>query len=172
MMIYKIAIAGLFLSSIRLFSQNVNEDLVHHIRNADSILITSHEDLRLDIETPGKSKILYRDLLKNGMPNNEIITKKVLLSPESRQELTELIKNQKGVKGWDGAFCFQPHNTIFIYKERQWRNIELCFGCKQYNHSKDLPVNREEFLHSYQDWLDLEAFFRKNGVQWEALKKK
>ncbi|MEN5307738.1 hypothetical protein ABE425_09505 [Chryseobacterium cucumeris] len=96
----------------------------------------------------------------------------MILTPESRQELLDIIKGQKIVKTWDGAFCFEPHNTLFIYKDNQWKNIELCFGCKQYNHSKELPVNREEFLRSYQDWINLENFFRKQGAQWEAPKKK
>ncbi|WP_336702382.1 hypothetical protein [Chryseobacterium indologenes] len=168
----KIYVLSLFLSSIWTFSQNVNEDLIHYLKEAETILITSHEDLRLDIETPGKSITIYRDLLKNGVPNNEIIINKVVLTPESKQELIEIIKGQKSVKVWDGAFCFEPHNTLFIYKENQWKNIELCFGCKQYNHSKELPVNREEFLHSYHDWLNLEEFFKKQGVHWnESVKK-
>lgn len=168
----KIYTLSLFFSSIWIFSQNVNEELIHYLKEAETILITSHEDLRLDIETPGKSKTIYRDLLKNGVPNHEIIINKVVLTPESRQELIDIIKRQKIVKAWDGALCFEPHNTLFIYKENQWKNIELCFGCKQYDHSKNLPVNREEFLHSYQDWINLEDFFRKLGVQWEVPKKK
>ncbi|RXM38993.1 hypothetical protein BOQ62_14040 [Chryseobacterium sp. CH21] len=170
--IKRILSVGLFLSSIWTFSQNANESLADYLKNADTILLTSHEDLRLDMESPGKSRTIYRDLLKNGVPNNEIIINKVILTPDSRQKLIQIIKDQKSIKGWDGSFCFEPHNTLFIYKENQWKNIELCFGCKQYGHSKDVPVNREEFLHSYHDWLNLEAFFREHGVQWEVPKKK
>ncbi|MEN5307737.1 hypothetical protein ABE425_09500 [Chryseobacterium cucumeris] len=55
MIINKIYALSLFLSSTWTFSQNVNEDLIHYLKEAETILITSHEDLRLDIETPGKS---------------------------------------------------------------------------------------------------------------------
>lgn len=171
-MICKLFMISLILSSIFIFSQSINEDLARYLQSADTILITSHDDLRLDIEKPGKSTTIHRDLLKNGVPNNAIIRKKTILTPDSKQELIEIIKGQKSVKAWDGAFCFEPHNTLFIYKENQWRNIELCFGCKQYGHSKDVPVNAEEFLHSDQDWLNLEEFFKKQGVQWEVPKKK
>ncbi|NIF05087.1 hypothetical protein F3J23_06490 [Chryseobacterium sp. Tr-659] len=163
-MIRRLFISGLIVSSISAFSQNINKDLVQYLKDADSVLLTHHEDLRLDIETPGKSVVIHRTLLKNDIPNDKIIKKKILLTPEMRQELIEIIKNQKKEKLWEGAFCFEPHHTIFFYKTKKWSYIDLCFGCKQYNYVPNVPVNRDDFLRTYQEWKNLEDFFTKLGL--------
>lgn len=169
MIIRKIFILNFILNSICFFSQSLNEDLAHYLQTADTILLTSHEDLRLDIEKPGKNTvIIQRPLLKNGIPNDEIIRKKTILNPKARQELIHILKGQKKDKPWDGAYCFEPHNTLFIYKANQWSYIDFCFGCDHYYFAKELPVNKEDFLMTYQEWRTLEAFFRKQGAHWDG----
>ncbi|MGH1516935.1 hypothetical protein [Chryseobacterium sp. JK1] len=167
--IRKIFTLSFITKSIFLFSQNLNEDLAHAIQDADSIVLTSHADLISDTERPGKSTIrVTRPLLKDGIPNSEIIRKKAILTSEAKQELINIIKGQKKDKPWDGNYCFEPHNTLFIYKAKQWSYIDFCFGCDHYYFSKGLPVNKEEFLMTYDDWRTLDAFFRKQGAHWEG----
>lgn len=171
LMIKKLITLSLILCITHIFSQNVNQELIEYIKNADTILLATHEDLRLDIEKPGKSTIIHRTLLKNNRPNPEIIKKQVILNFQSRQELTEILKGQKNDKHWDGAYCFEPHHALFIYNTGKWENIDLCFGCDQYNYSAKVPVNTKELLITYQDWRDLEMFFLKHDLNWENIKK-
>ncbi|MFZ4928424.1 hypothetical protein [Chryseobacterium sp. Mn2064] len=167
--IRKIFIVSFIAQSIFLFSQNLNEDLAHYLQDADSIVLTSHADLILETERPGKSTVrIKRSLLKDGIPNSEIIRKKALLTLEAKQELINIITGQKKNKPWDGNYCFEPHNTLFIYKASQWSYIDFCFGCDHYYFSKEIPVNKEEFLMTYEDWRTLDAFFQKQGVHWDG----
>lgn len=169
----RLFILCLMVSSISVFSQHANERLVEYLKEADSVLLTHHEDLLIDIWKPGKVPITQRrTLLKNSRPNEEIIKKQVLLSPELREEFINMIKGQKKDKYWDGAYCFEPHHTIFIYKAHQWEAIDLCFGCDHYNFTPNIPVNKEEFLFTYQDWRDLEAFFIKLNLYEKKESKK
>ncbi|MDG4650964.1 hypothetical protein [Chryseobacterium arthrosphaerae] len=159
-MMHKLFISFFLSGSLPVFSQNANESLAQYLKEADTVLLTSHENLRLDIEKPGKKTITQiRPLLKNNRPNGDIIRKQVILSPERRQEMIDMIKNQKKDKYWDGAHCFEPHHTVFICKGNKWENIDLCFGCDHYSFTPGIPVSKKEFLVTYQDWRALEAFF-------------
>lgn len=154
------------------FSQIANDSLIEHIKVADKILITSHEDFNLNIGKPGKSKTINRTLLKNGKSNKKIIKEKIQLDLKLKEELIDIISRQKNDSIWDGAYCFWPHHTIFIYKEKKWSYIDLCFGCDHYSFSKDLKINEDEFLITYEDWRILETFFRKQNLNYEMPKKR
>ncbi len=171
-MIKKILIIYFVLNSLLSFSQNANESLIEFIKNSEKIILTSHEDFELFINKPGKSDSKIRPLLKNGKPNKKIITEQVQLDSKGKKELIEIISRQKNDSIWDGAYCFWPHHTIFLYKEKKWSYIDLCFGCDHYSYSKDLKINKEEFLITYEDWRKLETFFRKQNLNYEMPKKR
>ena len=161
----------LVLNSLFTFSQIANDNLINYIKVAEKILITSHEDLNLTVKKPGKSKTIIRTLLKNGKPNKKIIKEEIQLDLKLKEELIEIISMQKNDSIWDGAYCFLPHHTIFIYKEKKWSYIDLCFGCDHYSYSKDLQINKFEFLVTYEDWRKLETFFRTQNLNYEMPKK-
>ena len=162
----------LVLNSLFSFSQIANDSLTNYIKVAEKILITSHEDFNLTIEKPGKSKTINRTLLKNGKPNKKIIKEQIQLNLKLKEELIEIILTQKNDSVWDDAYCFWPHHTIFIYKEKKWSYIDLCFGCDNYSYSEDIKINKDEFLVTYEDWRKMEAFFRKQNLNYELPKKK
>jgi hypothetical protein len=167
---FKLLIISFLFQSFFIFSQNSNQNLFDYLKNADKIVLASHEDLDLTIEKPGKSKTTHRFLLNKGKPNNKIITKKINLDSESRLQLIEILEDHKSKKNWDGAYCFSPHHAIFIYHSKKWLFIDFCFGCDHYNNSNDLKINNEEFLPTYKDWRKLEKYFREKGLD-QYLKK-
>ena len=171
-MMKKIFTLLLVLNSLFSFSQIANDSLINYIKVSEKILITSHENLNLTIQKPGKSKTIIRTLLKNGKPNKKIIKEQIQLDLKSKEELIEIISTQKNDSIWNGAYCFWPHHTIFIYKEKKWSYIDLCFGCDHYSYSEDLKMNEVEFLVTYEDWRKLEAFFREQNLKYEMPKKK
>lgn len=162
----------LFLNPLINFSQNANKSLIEFIKKSEKIILTSHEDFELTFRKPGESKTKIRALLKNGKPNKKIIKERIKLDLKSKEELIQIISEQKKDSIWDGAFCFLPHHTIFIYKEKKWSYIDLCFGCDHYSYSKDLEINEDDFLVTYEDWRKLETFFRKQNLNYEMPKRK
>lgn len=160
----KISTFIFILQFLLIYSQNSNENLSAYLKNADKIVLVSHEDLDLTIEKPGKSKTTHRFLLNKGKPNNKIITKKINLDSESRLQLLDILEEHTADKFWNGAYCFSPHHVIFIYRSKKWSFIDLCFGCDKYNYSNDLKIKKDEFLPTYEDWRTLENYFRQKGL--------
>lgn len=171
-MIKKCLIILVVLNSLFGFSQVINDGLINSIKTAEKILIISHDDLNITVGKQGKSKIINRTLLKNGKPNNTIIKEQVRLEPKQKQKLIEIISGQKNDSIWNGASCFWPHHTIFIYNEKRWSYIDLCFGCDHYSYSNDLQINKDEFLVTYEDWRKLETFFREQGLNYKMPERK
>ena len=106
------------LNSYFSFSQISNDSLIEYIKLSEKILITSHENFNLTTPKIGERKRLKSTLLKNGKPNKKIIKEKIQLDLKLKEELIEIISRQKKDSIWDGAYCFLPHHTIFIYKEK------------------------------------------------------
>ena len=161
----------LVLNSFFGFSQTANDSLINHIKIAEKILITSHEQLNLTTQKAGRTKTEVRTLLKNGKPNKKIIKEQIQLNLQLKEELIGIISNQKTDSIWNGAYCFWPHHTIFIYKQKKWSYIDLCFGCDRYSYSKDLQINKAAFLVTYEDWRKLETFFRSQKLNYEMPKR-
>jgi len=120
-----------------------------------------------------EKRAVVKPLLKNGKPNNSIIREKIKLDSKLKQELIEVISKQKEDSLiYDGNYCFEPHHTIFIYKEKRWSYIDLCFGCDHYSYSKDLKINKDDFLVTYEDWRKLETFFTNQNLNYKMRKRK
>lgn len=166
----KIFIILIILNSFFSYSQIANDSLISFIIAAEKVLITSHDDLNITIGKPGKSETVWRTVLKNGKPNKRIIKERLELDSKLKQELIDVISGQKKDILWEGAYCFWPHHTIFFYKEEKWSYIDLCFGCDHYSISKDLSVNKKEFLVTYEDWRKLETFFRQQNLNYKMPK--
>ncbi|WP_417939856.1 hypothetical protein [Flavobacterium sp. RS13.1] len=172
-MIKKIIILVLFLNSLFSFSQIANDSLITSMKNAKKILLTSHEDFELFIKKTGERKTKFRPLLKNEKPNKKIIKKQIYLDLKLKNELINIISNQKKDSlVYDGNYCFEPHHTIFLYKEKKWLYIDLCFGCDHYSYSKELKINKDDFLVTYEDWRKLETFFRNQNLNYKMRKRK
>lgn len=171
-MMKKIVTLLLVLSALFSFSQNANDSLINYIKGSEKILMASHENLSLTVQKPGKSSTIIRTLLKNGKPNERIIKEQIQLGLKSKEALIEIIATQKNDSIWNGAYCFWPHHTLFIYKKKKWSYIDLCFGCDRYSYSGDLKINEASFLATYEDWRKLEAFFREQNLNYEMPNKK
>ncbi|CAD0007592.1 hypothetical protein [Flavobacterium salmonis] len=119
-----------------------------------------------------EKRAIVKPLLKNGKPNKSIIREKIELDSKLKQELIEVISKQKNDILYDGNYCFEPHHTIFIYRKKKWSYIDLCFGCDHYSYSEDLNINKKYFLVTYEDWRNLEAFFRNQNLNYRMQNRK
>ncbi|WP_394759080.1 hypothetical protein, partial [Flavobacterium sp.] len=169
------------------FSQIKNDSLINIIKSADKIMLTSHEDLRMQIYRKPKSEsekrrselrvvnnrkgkyilaAIYSGIIKSEKPNKKIIKQKIILNSFSRNELISIISNQTNEENW-GHSCFDPHQTIFILINKKWEFIDLCFGCETYEFSKGININQKTFLRSNEDWKKLESFFRSLNLTYK-----
>ena len=181
----------LFCSQSICFSQIKNDSLINIIISAEKIMLTSHEDLRMNIFRKPKTKIekklsklrvvknqkdkyirdvLHSEIIKSEKPNKKIIKEKINLNSVLRNELISIISNQTNEEYW-GHSCFDPHHTIFILINKEWEYIDICFECQTFVSSKNLNINQKTFLKSYEDWRKLESFFRSLNLTYKLPKK-
>jgi hypothetical protein len=181
-------IVFLFFIQLNCFSQTTNDSLVSYINSAEKILLTSHQDLMQ--ETIRKAKkgerayyykrfkkwgipdMLYYEIISKLKPNKKIIEEKLILDSISKQKLIELISTQNPKEYYDSAYCFEPHHTIFILKDKKWEYIDICFGCRHYQISYGIKINQKLFLSSNEDWKKLESFFRSLNLTYKLPKPK
>ena len=178
----------LLFTTVNSFSQSKNDSLINIIKSADKILLTSHKDFRQQIRRKPiegepmynskhfRDKLvpvdIYFEILSNNEPNKEIIQESILLDTVAKNDLLKVISVQNPEKYWEGAFCFNPHHTIFIFINQKWEYVDLCFGCDNYNFSDGININKKTFLKSYEDWRKLEDFFRKLNLTYQLPKQK
>ena len=181
----------LFCSKFVCFSQTKHDSLINIITSAEKIVLTSHEDLRMNIFRKPKTKsekklsklrvvknrngmyipdVLYSGIIKSEKPNKKIIKEKINLNSVLKNELINIISNQTNEEYW-GHSCFDPHHTIFILINKKWEYIDICFGCQTFVFSKNLNINENTFLKSYEDWRKLEYFFRSLNLTYKLPKK-
>lgn len=174
---------AILLSITNCFSQSKNDSLINVIKSAEKILLTSHQDYYKQImRKPVKGEKLYEskyfrdklvpvdihyEILSNNEPNDTIIQERIILDSVSKMELIKIISKQKPEEYWEGAFCFNPHHTIFLFINKKWEYIDVCFGCDNYNFSKGININRKAFLKSDKDWNELKEFFKKLNLTYK-----
>ena len=134
--------------------------------NNDTENLKKSRKIYLELEEMIKAKnSLNRSLLENGKPNKRIIREETFLNEITKKELLEIISKQKR-DTFEGAFCFNPHHTIFIFSQEKWSYIDICFGCNNYSFSNDLNIDKKDFLATLEDWKTLENFFRKLNLNY------
>lgn len=162
----------LIFSQFICFCQIKNDSLIYAIKNADKILLTSHSNESDFYYKQSDKKIVLHDILIEEKPNETIIKEKIVIDSINKTTLINLLLNQNPEENFEGAFCFQPHHTIFILINKKWEYIDVCFGCDNYYFSNGLNINRKMFLKSYEDWRKLESFFRSLNLIYKLPKLK
>jgi len=147
-----------------LAAQIKKDSLNYKIINADSIEITSHEDLYASILKDNKPYDYYREILINGKPNREIIKESKILNELSKQKLLSLINTKTPKESvFHRPSCFNPHHSIFIYKNGKCSFLDICFGCMGFSSSGEF-IFSDFILSTYKDWEDLKNFFKEHKM--------
>ncbi|MDI1256080.1 MAG: hypothetical protein PSV16_08245 [Flavobacterium sp.] len=97
----------------------------------------------------------------NGERNDVIIKEIVTLDLNSVTKLIAMLSHPGTDKGFN-VMCFEPHQSILIYKNGICLLIDVCFHCMGFTGSKTLDFS-SGLLRSEKDWANLEAFLG-NGV--------
>jgi hypothetical protein len=149
----------LLFFSVIVSGQNSFSNLRNKILLADSVLLISHASTSLKPRSE-MSPTQYR-LILNGKVNQKIIIERKIVKGKSLQYLSKLIGSPFKDKTLEKGHCFNPRNTIFIYKAKRISFIDICFECREIESSKDIKIPENDFDNLI--WEKLEYFFKEQG---------
>jgi hypothetical protein len=154
------------------------KSLQQKIQLADSVVLISHEltaeygikivpywdkrDVSMNLKKWNK---LHPPLLKylyKGKLNRKIIKESLALTTSNKISLSNILFRQVLLKSFNPSNCDEPRHSIMIYKDNKESYIDICFGCRRINTSKDIDFS--EFYIDEKKWNDLEDFFKINGL--------
>jgi hypothetical protein len=156
----------LFLLSPSLcISQNTESWLSIKFKNADSVLLVSHDDTQgvAIIDSVG-NKISLPELIINKKPNYKIIKERQIISGKQLDTLIHILDRPFKSKTVVASKCYMPHHTIFIFKNGELSHIDLCFWCKGFETSDDL---NKIYKFDNRKWQELENLFKRLGFKYK-----
>ena len=149
----------LLFFSVFTSAQNNFSNLKNKILLADSVLLISHASTSLKPRSE-MSLTQYR-LILSGKVNQKIIIERKIVKGKSLQYLSKLISSPFKDKTIEKGRCFNPRNTIFIFKGKRISFIDICFECREIESSNDIKIPENDFDNS--KWQKLEYFFKEHG---------
>ena len=148
------------LTSLRLNAQ-AYEWLKPKLANADTIVLASHEDFRAMVDKAG-NPVLVPKWVVGGHPNYKALLKHKRLLSAQRIELSRILLRPFRDNKIVTMQCCEPHHIIFLVRNGHTSYLDICFGCRCLDSSKDL-----EKLYAFDDrkWNELEKLFNKLGLK-------
>ena len=152
------------LISSTTFAQDGESIVKKKLESADSILLVSHQDTEgvKVVDSLGRNVALPALIIRN-TPNYKIFTERKIIDSAERNTLVKILEHPSGKKIEIGM-CFMPHHAILIFKSGNVSYIEICFGCRRFETSKDL---KKLGAFDSPKWAELEAYFKKLGFKYE-----
>jgi hypothetical protein len=158
------AIFIILLAPLLSFSQSNKQWLIEKFKNADTILLVSHQvnaGITVVNDKTGKD-IPLPTLLVNRRPNEGIIMEEQIVKGKDIDALLQIL-TQSGTATSKGT-CFIPRQSIFLLKNGQVSFIDISFSCRAYNTSADL---KDIGTIDESQWKALEDYFIKHGLTYQ-----
>ena len=135
--------------------------------NADSIVLVSHELTAgiAIIDTVTKKDIPLPKLVNGSKRNEKIIRETVALNDFEKTELIKIITRPFEDSIITRAGCFLPHHAILVYSGKKISFIDVCFGCRGIETSKDIKVTSDDF--DDRKWEELFSLFKGLKFKYE-----
>jgi hypothetical protein len=147
------------------FSQNMHGWISQKFKNADTILLVSHDDTQgyAFVDSAG-NRLPNPKLFLGNKPNYTIIKERRIISGRDLDSLIQILAGHFIDSIVTGSGCYMPHHTIFIFRDGELSYIDLCFWCRSFTTSKDLDE-----MHAFdkRTWDELENYFRKFGFKYK-----
>jgi hypothetical protein len=135
------------------------------MKNADTVLLVSHEvTAGVQIEDSLGNRMSLPKLIVNGRPNNAIIKEQQIITGAQLDTFTKILVRPFADRTIETGKCFMPHHAVFIIKKSQISYLDICFGCRGFNTSKDL---RQLYAFDNRKWTELERYFVKLGFKYK-----
>jgi hypothetical protein len=152
--------------SLSSLSQDNNNWLVRKIKSADTVLLVSHKvtaGVSIVDDITGKQLPLPKLTIAN-KPNYNIIKERQIIFESQLDTLIKILGRSFNDDRIEVVKCFMPHHAIFLIKNGKASYIDICFGCRRFDTSKDL---RRIDAFDNEKWTSLENFFLRLGFKYE-----
>ena len=157
----------LFTPIITIAQKSQQQWLVNKFKNADSVILISHELVQgsTDVEGDSNGKIIpFPKLIIRHRLNPNILTEyRPINSQEVDSLLAILMRPDLDLTKIQGG-CFVSRQAIILIKNNRTSYIDICFHCSSYETSKDLQ-NIPSF--DKRRWEELEDFFKSHGLKYK-----
>jgi hypothetical protein len=155
-----------FLFSICLSTngQNKLDKLVQSLKTADSVWIVSHSETVGVVIRDEKGKKISRPLVENGKLNTESIKERYVLNDSDKRQLSNILGRPKKDLKVEMAKCFIPFHAIIWKSKDKLFWIEIAFGCRRLETSKEVSIS--EFDFDERKWNELLAFYKQKGLSY------
>ena len=158
----KILLSLFIFCSVNSFAQTSQSNLRSFLINADSVIISNHKSLVVAEKPIGVPAEKGEDIVANGKPNYAIILKSYKLDQISIDSLATILT--KEVDGNSNQMaCFDPHHTVYIFKNGKLSYLDICLSCHRFSRSKDIETADHQLTD--ETWLELESFFANRGIE-------
>jgi hypothetical protein len=142
-----------------------SEWLITKVNAADTVILASHKGTAGDVEVDSLGNELpFPKLLVAGKPNYKIVIERHTIVGPQRAVLGRILARSFQDAAVVTARCFSPHHAVFIIKNGKTSYLDICFGCRRYDSSKDL-ARLSDFDN--RKWTELKHYFKKLGFQYE-----
>jgi|SRR5580658_5450588 hypothetical protein len=96
-------------------------------KNADSVLLVSHDDTQgVAIVDDAGNRIPLPELIIDGKPNYEIIKERQIIMDGQLDTLIKILNRPLKTGKIEIGKCFMPHHTIFLFKNGKLSYIDVC----------------------------------------------
>jgi hypothetical protein len=134
---------------------------------ADTVLLVSHEptdgyypiDEKTGIASPPEP------ILVDNCLNRKIVKEFFVVRSAKLKQLGVLLDRRLTQHNAEIMFCFIPHHSIILFKNKQASYINICFACQRVACSPDITFTDGDM--DRQKWSELLAFFQDNGFTYE-----
>ncbi len=127
---------------------------------ADTIVLALHEDFRARVDSAGNPVSIPAWVI-NGHPNYKALRKFKALTPAQRVELSRILLRPFADKQPVTMHCCEPHNLVFLICNGRTSYLDICFGCRCLDSSKDLA---RLYAFDNRKWTELRRFFTRLGL--------
>lgn len=167
MRLFSIIFFFILAAPLAAFTQKGKDWLREKLKNADTVLVVSHEvTVGIGLVDSAGNHIPLPKLLVGGKPNYAIFRERQQLSGAQLDTFIKIFARPFQDKGIEMAKCFMPHHAVFIMKSGKISWVDICFGCRRFDTSKDL-----EKLYAFDSrkWTELENFLVRLGFKYELV---
>lgn len=140
--------------------RSIDSALIDKLKKADTVLLISHIG---SVSNEAKGDI-FPDILIGQKLNFAIVKERKKLSKGKIDSLIVILSLPTNIDNIVLSRCFDPHQTILIYKNNKISYIDMCFHCWGLRTSEDL---NEIKGYDVSKWKKIQLFFKQNGFVYK-----
>ena len=134
------------------------------MQDADTVLLDSHEvTAGVGIVDSLGNLIPLQKLVVSGRPYVGIIKEQQIITGAQLDSFIKILARPFADRLIETGKYFMPNHAVFLIKNGITSYIDICFGCRDFDTSKDL---QRLYAFDNRKWVELESYFVKIGFKY------